>query len=353
MAALADPGLIFGRDFQIRRVVTGHDAQGRAVFASDGVPPRTVTSEAGHGLSELLWFTAPPTSVDDGTDVAAELLGRFPERGASTCRLIRFPGFEPGTPASETWLRVPGDDPALPGLHRSHTLDLMLVIEGEITLGLQDGEYALGAGDAVVQRGTEHRWRVVGETPCTFLSVLLSPDPNAPAPQGGPTVSVPERAGWDSGGRPRRLVTTTFPNGHSGVSPVGPPPELLDRPGPAGLTLHDLWQTGGPLTGVEQGGDVGYALEPAGGGVAFRVITFGPEHDAGIGGLHTTNTIDLDVVIAGTVELMLPTGPDPHDASVTVLEAGDVVVQRGTAHKWRAVGGRPAVMAAVMFGLGG
>jgi mannose-6-phosphate isomerase-like protein (cupin superfamily) len=341
--------MIFGSDFQIRRVVTGHDADGRAVFVSDGVPPRTVTSEAGHGLSELLWFTAPPSSAEDGTDVVPELIGRFPENGASTCRLIRFPGFAPDTPVDDTWLRVPGDDPEHPGLHRSETLDLMIVIEGAITLGLEDGEYALGPGDAVVQRGTVHRWRVVGQTPCTFLSILMSPDPDAPAAVDS-GVNIPDRAAWDSGGTPRRLVTTTFPNGHSGVSPIGPPTALVDVPGRTGVSIHDYWQTGGPLTDVEQGGDIGWTLEPAGGGVAFRRVAFGPDHEAGVGGLHTTQTIDIDVVLSGEIELTLPTGPAPQDASVTVLRPGDVVVQRGTAHKWRPFGGKPAVMASVMFG---
>jgi mannose-6-phosphate isomerase-like protein (cupin superfamily) len=342
--------MIFGSDFQIRRVVTGHDEQGRPVFVSDGVPPRTVTSEAGHGLSELLWFTTPPATTSDGSDAVPELVGRFPENGASTCRLIRFPGFPPGTPVDDTWLRVPGDDPAHPGLHRSETLDLMIVIEGNITLGLDDGDYALGPGDAVVQRGTVHRWRVVGETPCTFLSILMSPDPNADASRIVDAVRVPERGGWDSGATPRRLVTTTFPNGRSGVSPIGPPPALVDVPGLTGVAIHDFWQTGGPLTGVEQGGDVGWTLEPAGAGVAFRRVAFGPDHEAGVGGLHTTQTIDIDVVLYGEIELTLPTGPDHADASVTVLRPGDVVVQRGTAHKWRPFGGKPAAMASVMFG---
>ncbi len=358
-AAGVDRGMrmIFQPDFQIRRVVTGHDEHGSPVIVADGVPPRTVTSAAGHGLSELLWFTAPPTSPDDGTDVVPELLGRFPEAGASTCRLIRFPGFPAGTPVDETWLRVAGEDAGQPGRHRSETLDLMIVLEGELTLGLDDGEYALVPGDAVIQRGTQHRWRVMGQQPCTFLSVLMAPQAldrvqSAAHDRSPKSVLPPARAGWDTGGRPRRLVTTTYPNGRSGVAPIGPPPALLDVPGPEGIALHDFWQTGGPLAHVEQGGDVGWTLEPAGGGVAFRQVSFGAEHSAGVGGLHTTATIDIDVIMEGQVELMLPAGPGAAEATTTVLEAGDVVVQRGTAHRWTPVGGRPARMASVMFGFG-
>ena len=85
------------------------------------------------------------------------------------------PASRAGTPVDDTWLRVPYEDPALPGWHRSETLDLMVVLEGDLVLGLDDGEHPLGAGAAVVQRGTFHRWRVVGEQPCTFLSVLDLP----------------------------------------------------------------------------------------------------------------------------------------------------------------------------------
>src|ERR1700712_4245017 len=168
---------IVATEFPVRRIVTGIDASGRAVFVSDGVSPNTVTSPAGHGLSELLWLDAVPKGPDDGGESPADLHGGFPADGAIACRLIRFPGFPAGTPVNDTWLRVPGEDPARPGLHRSETLDLMVVIAGQITLELDDGEHPLGAGDAVVQRGTLHRWRVVGESPCTFLSVLISVDP--------------------------------------------------------------------------------------------------------------------------------------------------------------------------------
>ena len=96
-----------------------------------------------------------------------------------------------------------------------------------------------------------------------------------------------------------------------------------------------------------QGGDAdGWQLEPIGAGISFRMVELAAGHDSGDAGWHTTETIDVDLILSGTMELALP------DIEPVVLEAGSVVVQRGTRHRWRPVGDQPARMAAVMFSLG-
>jgi quercetin dioxygenase-like cupin family protein len=339
----------------VRRVVTGHDAAGRGVFVADGVPPVTVASSRGHGLSELLWFDAPPHAAGDGGEPSAERRGTFPAGGEIACRMIRFPAVPEGVPAEEAWLRVPGDDPERPGMHRTETLDLMVVVDGGIVLGLDDGEYRLGPGDAVVQRGTPHRWRVVGDRPCTFLSVLLSPVPGAAG-----AVPMPVRTEGDGGAaeRGRLLVTGTDADGRSGVTAFGVPAAAFP---PGDVAIRDLWLTGGPPADPAQGGthlpDARWSLEPEGRGVAFRRVEFAAGHDPGEAGWHTTDTIDVGVVVSGAVELEL-SSPAPDGASGVVtatasakLAAGDVVVQRRTAHRWRPVGDEPAVLVSVMFAL--
>lgn len=351
MTVKSGAGILTDPDFPVRRIVTGHDSEGRAIFVSDGRPPHTVTSPAGHGLSELLWLEGIPSNPDDGGESPADLHGGFPAGGQIACRLIRFPGFAPGTPVDDTWLRVPGDDPSHPGVHRSETLDLMVVLGGHITLGLDDGEHALGPGDAVIQRGTVHRWRVVGEQPCTFLSVLISLEP--PAGQEEPVALVPKSAaptgdvGSPSG--PRRLVTGTDPGGRSQATPVGPAPAMVTDQ----VALYDLWQTGGWLRHVEQGGDHDgpWALEPIGRGISLRRVDFAAGHDPGVAGIHATATIDVDVLLSGRLELGLPTDPAGTDFDTTVLDPGDVVIQRGNVHRWRPAGHDPAVLLSVMIGL--
>ena len=82
-------------------------------------------------------------------------------------------------------------------LHATDTLDFVVVVQGEIELGTGDGaSVRLGRGDTVVQRGARHRWRVVGDGPCTYAVVMLRPDPAA-----GPAAPMTSRDG--AGGRPR------------------------------------------------------------------------------------------------------------------------------------------------------
>lgn len=337
-------------EFPVRRVVTGFASDGSPAFLSDGVPPETVGSPAGHGVSELLWLREPAAKATDGGEPPTGARGMFPSRGGLVGRLIRFPGFPEGTPVEDTWLRLPYEDPALPGWHRSETLDLMVVLEGDLVLGLDDGEHPLGAGAAVVQRGTFHRWRVVGEQPCTFLSVLISPDPAAPSPVAA--VTSPEDAGLvrEPDARPLRLVTGVDADGRSRLAALGGPGIAIEPAGPGGVGLYDFWQTGGPVGSVGQGGDAPapWQLEPAGRGFAFRRVDFGVGHDPGSAGWHTTETIDIDIVLGGALELALA-----ENGPATTLHKGDVVIQRATPHRWLPVGDEPSILVSVMIGLPG
>ena len=329
----------------MRRVVTGVDG-GRSVFRSDGVPPRTVGTASGPAVSELLWLDAMPTGLDDGGDPAPARLGAFPDGGAIAARLIRLPGSAPGTPEEQTWLRMPGDD-ARPGMHRSETLDLMVIVEGDIVLGLDDGEYPLGPGDAVVQRGTAHRWRVAGEAPCTYLSVLISPDPQAPAakplvrPESAPVLP----------GEPRRVVTGTAPDGTSVALAIGP----MRAAGASGVALDDLWQTGGPVADVGQGGGAagGWELAPAAHGIAFRRVEFAPGCGPEVARLHATDTIDVGVVLSGALELGVGVDAEAGDRGLASrrIGAGEVYVQGGAMHRWLPVGADRVVMVTVMISL--
>ena len=336
-------------EFAARRVVTGFGPEGTPAFLADGVPPDTVSSPMGHGLSEVLWLQAPAAAATDGGEPPAGARGMFPSRGATAARLIRFPGYPAGTPVDDTWLRVPDEDPGRPGWHRSETLDLMVIIEGDLILGLEDGEYPLGAGAAVIQRGTMHRWRVVGEQPCTFLSVLIAPDPAAGPPAA--EVVAPEVAAREPApdARPLLLVTGTGADGRSRCAALGAPGLQVLPAAPGGTALHDYWQTGGPVGDVAQGGDVPapWQLEPAGRGFAFRRVDFAAgEGGAGEPFLHTTETIDVDVVLSGALQMRLGA-----QGSTTTLNKGDVLIQRATPHSWRAVGDEPATLVSVMIGL--
>jgi quercetin dioxygenase-like cupin family protein len=328
-------------DFTARRVVTGHDADGRAVIRSDGEAPDTIRAN-GFAVATWLWLDGAAATVDDGGEIDLQRDAGGPVRlepppGGCSVRLIRFPGVAAG---GGDWIRVEGDDPDEPGMHSSDTLVFMVVVEGRIVLGLDDGDHALGAGDVVIQRGNRHRWRVVSDGPCTYVVCMLRPDPNA-LPPAEPQISATSSEGT----RTRRLVAGTDADGRSYAVADGAPPAALD----AGETrLVELWQTGGALGAPDQGGDPegGWQLEPRGGGVCFRTVRHPAGFDPGDAGWHTTATIDVDVVLSGQLELSLP------DADPVVLGPGEAVVQRGTHHRWRPVGDEPVEWAALMIAVG-
>ena len=147
------------------------------MILSDGVPPNTIRAN-GFAVATWLWLDGPAATVDDGGDEPDGRIRLEPPAGGCSVRIIRFPGAREG---GGDWIRVEGDDPDEPGMHATDTLDFMVVVDGRIVLGLDDGEHELGAGDVVIQRGNRHRWRVVGDDPCTYVVCMLRPDPDMPA----------------------------------------------------------------------------------------------------------------------------------------------------------------------------
>src|SRR5947209_8165880 len=120
-------------------------------------------------------------------------------------------------------------------------------------------------------------------------------------------------------------------------------PAWVLRPGRS--VLADVWQTGGPLASVLQGGDAPgpWQREPVGGGVLAGMVTLGPGVYDDPANWHVTDTVDVDVVMAGAVELRLPELPP------VVLRRGDVVVQRGVLHRWQPVGDETMQMGTMMI----
>jgi quercetin dioxygenase-like cupin family protein len=327
-------------EFTARRVVTGHEAAGIAVIRSDGEPAGTIRAN-GFGVATWLWLDGPPATVDDGGDEPGGAIRLEPPAGGCSVRIIRFPGTSEG---GGDWIRVEGDDPDEPGMHATDTLDFMVVIDGRIVLGLDDGEHELGPGDVVIQRGNRHRWRVVSGEPCTYVVCMLRPDAGAPPP-GEPQLAA---TGIEGPG-PRRLVAATDAAGRSYALADGTPPSTLASNGGGGETrLVELWQTGGALGAPDQGGDPegGWQLEPRGSGICFRTVRHPAGFDPGDAGWHTTATIDVDIVLSGKLELSLP------DQAPVVLGPGEAVVQRGTHHRWRPVGDEPVEWAALMLAVG-
>ncbi|RZL91944.1 MAG: cupin domain-containing protein [Variovorax sp.] len=172
----------------IHRVVTGHDADGRAVVASDGPLSAVVELKGIQGVVfHEVWSTArAPVLIDNGPDPTPGPLMLPPPRHGTRIRFVDIP---PDTPEllarsaadMQAGFREIGDAGAStasdaaphPLMHRTETVDYGVVIEGELTLVLDKGEVPLKVGSVVVQRGTNHAWANRSGKPCRMLFVLV------------------------------------------------------------------------------------------------------------------------------------------------------------------------------------
>jgi len=170
---------------QVRRVVTGHSPEGKAIFASDQeVEAVTLDLLPGYEFHQIWGTDETPTFPDDG--VAQPAVQYFPPVGGLRFGLMTFPPETVMVPAdidieaalAEMEESLPGMaghmEPEDPGMHTTDTIDYEYVVSGEIVLELDDGaEVTLRPGDTVIQNGTRHAWRNRGTEPCRMVVVLV------------------------------------------------------------------------------------------------------------------------------------------------------------------------------------
>ena len=166
----------------VRRLVTGHRADGRSTVLLDGAAPNVKQRQAGNA-STLLWVTdETPARVWGGEDRAAREIGVPPPRRGTVFRLAEFPpGVGGEVRDNETLLRdfgigpdvKRGHPPRHPAIHRTRSLDYVVVLEGEIDLLLDDRDVRLAAGDVIVQQATNHAWINRGTTTCRLAMVFI------------------------------------------------------------------------------------------------------------------------------------------------------------------------------------
>ena len=131
-----------------RRVVTGHDKNGKSVVLSDGTPPQRHPMQGREVGADFCEIWNDPNAVPQLTSVE----GREPSEREFTImpvtgHLIRIIDIYPPSEGGKRTV-----------MHRTKTLDYAVVIEGEVVLVLDDSEVKLKQGDVVVQRGTDHAW---------------------------------------------------------------------------------------------------------------------------------------------------------------------------------------------------
>ena len=146
----------------IRRVITGHDLNNVAKVLTDA--PATNSKGPGTGLvSTLIWSTdRTPAQIPIGEeieDMGARMLGSAPPPSGSRFTVIEFP---PGVVSA---------------MHRTETVDYVIVIEGQIDMDMDASTVTLHQGDVMVQRGTNHAWVNRSDKKARVAFVLIDAEP--------------------------------------------------------------------------------------------------------------------------------------------------------------------------------
>jgi len=173
--------------WRVRRVLTVHDSEGASTFIADGLAPnvKEMASMPGLALTDL-WETAGAPADNDGhADAAARPVHLEPPRNGTILRIVEFPpdsqwrGQANGAEAFKSIGAGHAQDrhSADPMMHRTSTVDYIIVLKGEIHAIMEKGETLLKAGDILVQRGTNHSWSVRGSEPCVVAAVLVDAKP--------------------------------------------------------------------------------------------------------------------------------------------------------------------------------
>jgi mannose-6-phosphate isomerase-like protein (cupin superfamily) len=173
----------------VRRVVTGHNSTGGAIIQSDGAPTRVQVIGGNGPIFHEIWNTPEtPARIDpDGGEPPEAQLTLTPPHHGTRIRVLDIPPeieeftaidaatarrhfAEMGAAESSTH---GGGEARHPYMHRTETIDYGIVLDGEITLIVDEGETTVRAGDIVVQRGTNHGWSNRSGRNCRIAFILI------------------------------------------------------------------------------------------------------------------------------------------------------------------------------------
>jgi mannose-6-phosphate isomerase-like protein (cupin superfamily) len=173
--------------WRVRRVLTGHDSAGKSTIIADGLAPnvKEMASMPGLALTDLWETTGAPATNDGHADAATRPVRLEPPKNGSILRIVEFPpdtAWRQSADAREAFKSIgaghaPDRKSADPMMHRTSTVDYIIVLKGEIHAVMEQGETLLRAGDILVQRGTNHSWSVRGNEPCIVAAVLVNAKP--------------------------------------------------------------------------------------------------------------------------------------------------------------------------------
>ena len=175
----------------IRRVVTGHNAQGKSTFIIDAACPHVFQRSPGSAVVTELWQTRGAPADNRGNADAIDHPFRLPPpENGTALRIIAYPPDKErlGALNKERSAADAGagraaaldySNPRHPGFHKTASVDYAIVLSGEIFALMDEGEVRLTAGDVLIQRGTNHAWSNRSDEPAVLAFVLVDAEPLA------------------------------------------------------------------------------------------------------------------------------------------------------------------------------
>ena len=169
---------------KIRRVVTGHDANGKATIIMDGEATCVLQrpNRPGVTLTNLWQADKTPATMERHDDPVEGPLVLHPPKNGSVFRIVQFDPEDPqvlaGLDGKAAFAEMGAGANVVEGarhpfMHRTDSLDYAVILSGEITMMMDEEDYLLKAGDTVVQQGTNHAWSNRGSEPCLIAFILV------------------------------------------------------------------------------------------------------------------------------------------------------------------------------------
>jgi hypothetical protein len=172
---------------RIRRVVTGHDKDGKSIFIVDSMAPNILEMKSmpGVALTDLWRTTTSPASNAGNRDAAAGKIRLEPPQDGTILRIVEFPpdsAWRNTADAKAAFASIgasgaPDHGSADAMMHCTATVDYIIVLKGEIYAIMDKGEKLLKQGDVLIQRGTNHSWSVRTKEPCVIAAILVGAKP--------------------------------------------------------------------------------------------------------------------------------------------------------------------------------
>jgi hypothetical protein len=166
----------------VRRIVTGHDANGKAIILSDEPAPNQKVRSVTGLVSTLLWATdETPAKLDLNIDRADRTIGVPPPQNGTLLRVVDFPPVDKnveGISQADILKEMGVQNSPITStrhafMHRTPSVDYAIVLSGEIDMLLDDSEVHMKAGDIMVQQGTNHAWVNNSKEFCRVAFVLV------------------------------------------------------------------------------------------------------------------------------------------------------------------------------------